>query len=570
MKNNLKILIFVFFYFFCGLAPAQVTLKNRIDGISEPLLSGVTDQLNARIQEIQSPLTAEKISLFHQAAPGEIKKILFVQGYFHAQIKSQLTHDGNHWLGIYRINLGLPLRITRLDLSIIGDENDAELQAALQLFPLKKGAVFQTDKYNLAKQFLFSQAAQFGYLAAVLEKKAVYIDLKNNTVHVVLHFRLGSRYKFGDVNFSVTPFSQNFLTRFLPFTSGEWYASGKVKKLQESFTNSNLFEEVAVTPEFTSNQKKLLVPIAVNLKPRKARQYNFGMGFGTDTGIRGLLGMELRHVTANGQSFKGIAKLSEVQSSFEAHYLIPGFNPVIDQYDLSAALETQNQNYGKSHTLKVAAGYLTTWHNWQETLKLNFLKEEYNLTSQPIYHANLIVPSVNLLRSNTDNPIQPTQGYSINFNVQGASAAVFSTTDFLQAQVNAKYLAPLSANNQLVLRGTFGITAISNLNKLPLSFQYFAGGTQSVRGYGYKSLGPGRNLVVGSIEFRHRIFDGWYGTVFMDAGNADDTFFVNLKKGAGVGVLCNSPIGPVQLSYAKALDLPGTPSRVQFNIGPEF
>lgn len=91
-----------------------------------------------------------------------------------------------------------------------------------------------------------------------------------------------------------------------------------------------------------------------------------------------------------------------------------------------------------------------------------------------------------------------------------------------------------------------------------------------MRGYGYKSIGPGRHLAVGSVELRHKIFGDWYGTVFMDAGNASERFFPDLKKGAGVGVLCNSPIGPIQVSYAKALDLPGTPSRVQFNIGPEF
>lgn len=540
-------------------------------GISDPLLASVTKQLDAKMQEIVLPLTADKVALFYHTAPKAIDEFLQAQGYFKAQVKTQLTHTGDKWNATYQINCGPLLRITQLDLKVSGSKDNAALQQVLRSFPLKVGDVFRVETYSAAKQFLFNCAPQFGYLAAILVKKQVAIDLEKYTAHIVLEFDFGPRYKFGAINFSPTPFSQSFLQRFLSFRPGEWYSSGKVKNLQEAFNNSNFFAEVTVTPDVTHSTKNKEVPISANLTPRKARQYNFGVGFGTDTGVRGLLGLELRHITANGQSFKGFAKLSEVQSSFETHYLIPGKNPINEQYDLSAALETQNQNYGQSNTLKVAGGYITTWRNWQETFKFSFIKENYNLTNQPIYHANLLVPSINILRSTTDNPVNPSQGYSLNFSAQGASKTLLSTTEFLQAQGNIKYLASLlSSDNLLVVRGTIGVTAINDLDKLPLSFQYFAGGTQSVRGYNYKSLGPGRHLVVGSVELRRKIFGDWYGTIFIDAGNASERFFPELKKGAGIGVLCNSPIGPVQISWAKALDLPGTPSRVQFNIGPEF
>ncbi len=49
----------------------------------------------------------------------------------------------------------------------------------------------------------------------------------------------------------------------------------------------------------------------------------------------------------------------------------------------------------------------------------------------------------------------------------------------------------LSEFNRLVIRGDVGYTLINDKSALAPSFQFYAGGAASVRGYDFQSLGPG-------------------------------------------------------------------------------
>src|SRR5690606_9543527 len=119
-------------------------------------------------------------------------------------------------------------------------------------------------------------------------------------------------------------------------------------------------------------------------------------------------------------------------------------------------------------------------------------------------------------------------------------------------------------------------TRIDEFSELPASLRFFAGGDQSVRGYRYNSLGPtdasgevigGRKLLVGSLEYEHRIRGGWSAAVFYDAGNALEDYGDSLARGAGFGVRWLSPIGQVRIDLASALSEDGNPWRLHLNIG---
>ena len=113
-------------------------------------------------------------------------------------------------------------------------------------------------------------------------------------------------------------------------------------------------------------------------------------------------------------------------------------------------------------------------------------------------------------------------------------------------------------------------SVVENLNTLPLTLQYYTGGAQSIRGYNYKSIGPGRILTVASIELQHKVYGDWYVSTFFDAGNVANNLTTDFKRGAGVGIVWQSPIGAIELTYARALDDPGRPWRLQFTMGPEL
>ena len=101
-----------------------------------------------------------------------------------------------------------------------------------------------------------------------------------------------------------------------------------------------------------------------------------------------------------------------------------------------------------------------------------------------------------------------------------------------------------------------------------------------MRGYGYNTIGPtdadgnvigGKNLVVGSIEYEHRVWGDWSVAAFVDSGDAFDGAQPDLKTGVGVGLRWRSPVGPVRLDFASGLDRPpGDAFRFSFSIGPDL
>jgi len=121
-----------------------------------------------------------------------------------------------------------------------------------------------------------------------------------------------------------------------------------------------------------------------------------------------------------------------------------------------------------------------------------------------------------------------------------------------------------------LLRGDLAYTTVHDLDSFPLSLRYYAGGTQSIRGYKFQSLGPGRYLEVGSVEYQHKIIGNWSGAAFYDVGNATDHTTARLQEGAGFGIVWKSPVGPMELVVAKALNKRGRPNQIQFNMGPDL
>jgi translocation and assembly module TamA len=129
---------------------------------------------------------------------------------------------------------------------------------------------------------------------------------------------------------------------------------------------------------------------------------------------------------------------------------------------------------------------------------------------------------------------------------------------------------PVLKKDRVVLRGNFSYTCIHKIEDLPLSFQSFAGGSQSIRGYGYNSIGPGNTTWVGSLEYQRHIKGNWYLSAFYDAGHVGKNLGGEVKRGIGVGVIWQSPIGALQLTAAQAQDLRGKPIAIQFSMGSAF
>jgi translocation and assembly module TamA len=570
MKHALRLILIVILLSGTNLLWAAESLRVHIIGLQDAALKNAQDRLGVAQQDYGAHLTTQNIQDFFNKAPDNIRKAIEPYGYFKTKVQARLIHHDSEWLATFNVIPGPPLLITHLDMQITGPgKNNPELQKFIQHFPLERGQPLLIDAYNQAQQMLFQIANNQGYLKATLDKKEIIIDLNHYTSTVTLRFNTGKRYYFGTVNFTESPFAPEFLHRFVTFHDEEPFSSQKLLKFQQDLGSSQYFQQVLVNPEFNKTED-YHVPILVETSARKSQQYDFGIGYGTFTGPRFTAESNWRRVTNTGQHFNLQLKLSPVLSGLAAKYFIPGKNPLSDQYTLGANIQQFMPRNGRSFSETLSAGYVKSLREWQHTLTLNYLRERFTVNNNPWTSSHLLYPAYSISRIKSDDLINTRSGSAINFTIQGANENVLSQVNFIQSEIKAKYIMSPTEMSRVIVRGDLGYTTVKDLQKLPLTLQFFAGGPNSVRGYRYDSMGPGRYLKVGSVELQHRLYGNWSAGIFYDAGIAADHFNTPYQHSRGAGVIYNSIIGPIKIYVARADSTPGKPYRVDFTIGPDF
>ena len=181
-----------------------------------------------------------------------------------------------------------------------------------------------------------------------------------------------------------------------------------------------------------------------------------------------------------------------------------------------------------------------------------------------------------------DNVLLPTQGYTLALQAGvGRSHGNPSRSGFFErAYGRLTVYRPLGASWYGQARIELGQVFLPAGVAAPDSQLFRAGGDDSVRGYGYRSLGPetdgvvgsGPVLITGSLEvarpFLARMPSLW-GALFIDAGRAG-TNFGTLKPavGYGAGVRWRSPVGPLRMDVAWGQEL--RKFRLHFSVGIAF
>ncbi|MES2219038.1 MAG: BamA/TamA family outer membrane protein [Pseudomonadota bacterium] len=574
MKQLRNIMVFVFFS--CALVASPVSqaadiLHTDIVGLPGAALKNAQDRLLIAQSEYGAHLTPAAIKRFYKNAPKNIKAAIEPYGYFKAEVYPSLYHQGDQWTARFVIEPGPPIRIAHVDIQIHGPgAEDAALHNALINFPIKAGQVFEAAKYDQAKEALFQTANEQGYLKASFETKTVKINMENYNAVVIVHLDTGPRFYFGRITFQQNTFSEAFLQRFLSFKSGEPFSSPKLIKFQQNLSNSNYFQEINVNPELndtTNNQ----VPIIIGLTPTKARQYSIGVGYGTFTGVRASLGANFRHLTKTGHRVDLQVKGSAILSGLAAQYIIPGANPLTDQYTIGANIQRFLPKNDGSDSRSVWVGFTKTNGDWKWAPTLTYLSEHYNIAGKPSHNSQIVYPSFNVTHTHADDLIDTRYGSKIDLTLRGASTAVISNVTFLQSDLKGKYIFSPTELSRVLLRGEFGYTTVRDVNLLPVSLQFYAGGLDSVRGFPTTYFGPGRYLKTGSIELQHRLFGKLSGAIFYDIGTADNHINAAMGYGRGVGLIYATPIGPIKgyIGYGK---LQGKPEHFdfEFSLGPDL
>lgn len=518
----------------------------------------------------------------------EVMAILRSLGYYSGSVES----SGDAKRVEVRVRAGPRVTVGLSDVRIEGpaavDRRVARFVLSRWLLP--EGSFFASREWERGKRGLVDALNQRGYLRARIVHSDARIDPGRSAAELEVVLDSGPRIAFGELEISGLERHDEKIVRDLrPFRPGDPYTLEELLAYEASLRDSGYFSGVSVVPVLDALEEDpdlLEVPLSVDLVEHKARRAVFGIGYSSEQGARGQVGFEHRDLFGRSWQLESslIAAVrrqrlfANVRTPQEATGHFYGFGGRLEN------LEAAGEHVERGNVY-IGRGKRTADIEW--FLSLQMQAEERRLAGNERFapiddhaHALVLGYSWNLRRLNSR--VLPRRGYTISTQVSGAARGVASNRSFVRFYGRAMRFIPMPrrsflAGGTLVALGELGWVAAGSRREIPSENLFRAGGSHSVRGYGYQTLGVkeagatvgGRYLGVGSLEYQHPVSESMAAAVFYDIGNAtDSTHDFKPVAGYGVGIRWRTPVGPLNLdvAYGDAVDR----WRVHFSVGYTF
>ncbi|EGQ7874272.1 outer membrane protein assembly factor [Vibrio parahaemolyticus] len=552
-------------------AYADVSLKLKgIDGALE-------DNVKAYLSSI--PEKDYSTSLRFQARLDQsITEALNALGYYHAKISYSIS-EGNDEL-IVNIHKGLPVKIKVMDVVISGEaKEDEEFANLIAKSPLKVGRILNQGEYDSLKSGIRNLALQRGYFNGDFKLNKLEVIPELNEANVRLHYDSGIRYHFGPVEITGSQIWENRVESMRPFEIGEPYLVSDVGEYNQNLSNTDWFSSVFVEPDLSKLEDGRELPIKVSLAPAAKNQIETGIGYSTDTGVRGTLKWKKPWVSARGHSFNTALSLSKPEQTITAGYKIPLDDVLREYYQLQFGLKhLENRDTESLESNLAVERHWLTDGGWHKTVYVRHLYENFSQGLQDD-GVQFVLPGATFSRTRVRGGSMPMWGDKQSVTVEYGDPALLSETRVLRLLGRSSWIRGIGENHRGLFRLEGGANITEEFEKLSPSLRFFAGGDNNIRGYGYESISPvdesgaltgAKYILSSTLEYQYRVYGNWWAATFYDIGDAfNDT--PEWKSGAGVGIRWASPVGPVSFDFAWGLDeKPNNEFRIHFSLGPEL
>lgn len=371
---------------------------------------------------------------------------------------------------------------------------------------------------------------------------------------------------------------------------GEVMRRDRIQKDLERLNNLGLFKKVE--PEVEPGAAPGQAILVLNIEEQKTGLATVGVGYAgggsgaVRPGITGAISYSERNLFGEGKQFSVNLQRGAQIGAYSISYYDPAINSAQDSIGVSAYynsvddLEQQvtGADYGTYayYDQEVYGATVTYGHPFSDDLRgfVTLRHETINLTmsGKSLYvpvglgKGDLNAIGLSTLYDTRDDVFSPHKGSYAN--VALTFAGFGGDYNYKKFVVEGRHYVPLTKRSTLALRGMYGTVG----NGAPASEYFYAGGTDTLRGYQDNSM-FGNKVVLLNAEYRFPIgnIKMLSGAVFVDAGNAWISGYKSseLYTDAGVGlriVFPNLGLGVIRIDYAFGKD----GSRSSIGIGQSF
>lgn len=558
---------------------ANFAVQINIDGAYQPLMS----HLDLYKWLAHDDISADQVQRLYRAAPDQIRILLATEGFLEPQILAVLDERDGLPLLRYDVDPGPPILIESLQLELSGPLSQSATASdwharMLANIPLKPGSRFRQDDWNDSKKQSLSLLLADSYPLARLEESEAELNPATRKARLRLVVDSGPLVTLGAIQVEgLERLPEKVVTRLTKIEPGVPYRRASLLDFQSALQATPYFSSVIVDVE-PDAQHPELTPVRVKVKETQRQRLSVGLGYNTNTGARIELNYQHSNVADRGWVFTGNTSFETRRQFAEAKLATPLTAKGYVDSVFASNESTFVQNVD-SQIYKLGVGRERDVGAIKTLLSLTFERESEQVGDDvDAQSKQALVLGYNWTRRDLDNPVLPTRGNVVSLRLAGAARDIASDTTFVHAFGRLALYTPMPWHNGfLLLRGEAGQVFTENVEFVPSDWLFRIGGSNSVRGYDYQSIGVDKNGAVvggkvtasGSIEYQHAFAPSWRWAAFFDAGDATVSWQnFSLHRGYGLGVRWLSPVGSIAGDVA--FGEPAQQWRLHASIGLAF
>src|SRR5690606_5893584 len=357
--------------------------------------------------ERRASLSEGRLAYLLRRLPGEARQALEPFGYYGAEVEIEQARAGERVDVTVQIRPGEPVRVGERQLLMNGEGGeDPVLKTRLQRFRPRPEQVFDHSVYEQSKAGMDRVLAERGYFDARLERAKVTVQRARLRADIDLQWDSGPRYALGEARFDEHQFRPGLLEKLVPWTPGQPYDQAELLALRSSLVELDYFAAIDLRP-LPEEAEDGQVPVQVDLAPAKRSIYDFGVRYGTDTGLGLSAGLERRWVNNRGHKLRTRMNLAQRRNDLTAQYRIPAFAWLDGWYTASASVRQEKLEYVDSDLVELVGSRSGRLGNWNLLAALNFRRERFKdpLTGNQLAYSTLVYPSLWGQWGESDDPL---------------------------------------------------------------------------------------------------------------------------------------------------------------------
>ena len=564
-------------------ADATSSTQERVEDASNFISPGQNKLKLSKLKGNLASLLEEHIPILSSSAESQfvnpsllrklqadIQSILSTEGYFSPHINFKKNSNGDFIdvsvdAGPQTLIKDVQMQFTGALADAVNAGNIAAIQKKKELeeaWLLPKGDAFRQSQWSEAKTQLIEALRANLYAGASLTASSANVDPETSTAVIELEIDSGAAFIFGDLQVTgLERYPTWLLDRFNPPKKGEPYSSARLLEFQRGLQNSAYFSTVIfnVEPDAT---KASALPIEVFLSERQTRDLGLSAGYSSNTGFRTEVTYRDRNILDRLWDLRSAVRLEQKQQlSYADIYLPPtdqhrldSFGVLFDRSNIEGLLQTR---------AAFAVKRTTTNGSIEQTLGAKYSEEKAVQSIAPGVRdenkSQALVASIGWTWRAVDDLLAPRKGHRAQFETMVSNQAIISDQSFVRAYGKYQYWYPIGKQDSLLLRAELGKVFSGSGDGIPNGYLFRTGGSTSVRGYAYQSLGVksgeavlgGRIMGVASVEYVHWMGPTFGVAGFIDSGDAAaDWKSFKAKQGIGLGARVKTLAGPIALDLA--------------------